>query len=167
LAKLGGLENIKNQIKDINRVTITGCGTAYLAGLIGKYMIEEYSGVQCDAELASELRYRSAISKCQNLAMVAISQSGETADTLAVLREAKEKNILTLGIVNVVGSSIARETDAGVYNHIGSEIGVASTKAFTSQLAVLTLLALFLGRQRNMSLIMGKRIAKELQKFQN
>jgi len=165
LAKLGGLENIKNQIKDINRVTITGCGTAYLAGLIGKYMIEEYSGVQCDAELASELRYRSAISKCQNLAMVAISQSGETADTLAVLREAKEKNILTLGIVNVVGSSIARETDAGVYNHIGPEIGVASTKAFTSQLAVLTLLALFLGRQRNMSLIMGRRIAEELQKI--
>jgi len=165
LAKLGGLESIKNQLKDINRVTITACGTAYLAGLIGKYMMEEYSGVQCDVELASELRYRSAISKCQNLAMVAISQSGETADTLAVLKEAKEKRALTLGIVNVVGSTIARETDAGVYNHIGPEIGVASTKAFTSQVIILALLTLFLGRQRNMSLVMGKRIAEEIQKI--
>ena len=165
LARLGGLESVRDRLKRIERIIITGCGTAYLVGLVGKHMIEELTGIPCEAELASELRYCSNFANCQNLAMVAISQSGETADTLAVLREAKEKNILTLGIVNVVGSSIARETDAGVYNHIGPEIGVASTKAFTSQLAVLTLLALFLGRQRNMSLIMGRRIAEELQKI--
>jgi len=165
LARLGGLESVRDRLKRIERIIITGCGTAYLVGLVGKHMIEELTGIPCEAELASELRYCSNFANCQNLAMVAISQSGETADTLAVLREAKEKNILTLSIVNVVGSSIARETDAGVYNHIGPEIGVASTKAFTSQLAVLTLLALFLGRQRNMSLIMGRRIAEELQKI--
>ena len=94
--------------------------------------------------------------------MLAISQSGETADTLAAIREAKNKGAITLGIVNVVGSTIARETDAGVYNHAGPEIGVASTKAFTSQLSILALLTLFLGRQREMSFVMGKRIAEEL-----
>lgn len=165
LAKLGGLETVKERLKNLNRLIITGCGTAYLAGLVGKYMLEDYGGISCDADLASELRYRNALTNLQNLAMVAISQSGETADTLAVLREAKEKNLLTLGIVNVVGSTITRETDAGIYNHIGPEIGVASTKAFTSQVAILALLTLFLGRQRNMSLVMGKQIAEELQKI--
>ena len=166
LAKLGGLESVKDRLKHIERIIITGCGTAYLAGLVGKYMIEELSGVPCEAELASELRYRSNFINCQNLAMVAISQSGETADTLAVLRELKKKGALTLGIVNVVGSTIARETDAGVYNHIGPEIGVASTKAFTSQLAILALFSLFLGRERGkISEYAGKKIAEELSKI--
>ncbi|MBI2446434.1 MAG: glutamine--fructose-6-phosphate transaminase (isomerizing) [Parcubacteria group bacterium] len=161
-AKLGGLEEIKNRLKKIDRIIISGCGTAYLAGAIGKLMIEELSGLPCEVELASELRYRNLPASRQNLAMVAISQSGETADTLAALRRFKEKNILTLGIVNVVGSTISRETDAGIYNHAGPEIGVASTKAFTSQLAVLALLALFLGRQRNLLKLDGKKIAEEL-----
>lgn len=160
--KLGGLESVKNKLKRINRIVITGCGTAYLAGLAGKMMIEELAGIPCEAELASELRYRKIFPKSCNLAMVAISQSGETADTLAALREARQKNVLTLGIVNVVGSTIARETDAGVYNHAGPEIGVASTKALTSQLTVLALLALFLGRRRNLSKSIGKKVAEEL-----
>jgi glucosamine 6-phosphate synthetase-like amidotransferase/phosphosugar isomerase protein len=111
--------------------------------------------------MASEFRYRKPILDARTL-VVALSQSGETADTLAAIREAKEKGALTIGIVNVVGSSIARETDAGVYCHAGPEVSVASTKAFTSQLAILSLLTMFLGRQRNLSLTMGKRIAKEL-----
>ncbi len=173
--KLGGLESVKDKLKKINRIIITGCGTAYLAGTIGKLMIEELSGVPCEVELASELRYQSVAHHYQNLAMVAISQSGETADTLAALRRfsakresvsgKKEKSILTLGMVNVVGSTIARETDAGVYNHAGPEIGVASTKAFTSQLMVLALLALFLGRQRNLSKLNGKKFAEELSRI--
>ena len=183
LAKLGGLEGIKNQLKEINRIIISGCGTAYLAGAIGKLMIEELSGIPCEVELASELRYRNASVNGRNLAMVAISQSGETADTLAALRRfsakgavpagrqgsafgGKEKNVLTLGIVNVVGSTISRETDAGVYNHVGPEIGVASTKAFTSQLMILALLALFLGHLNdNLSAADGKKVAKELSRI--
>ncbi len=164
LAKLGGLENVQDKLRKIKRLIIIGCGTAYLAGLTGKYMLEEYAGVLTEVEYASEFRYRKLILN-QQTALLCISQSGETADTLAALQEAKRKGILTLGIVNVIGSSIARETDAGIYNHIGSEIGVASTKAFTSQLIILTLLALFLGRQRNMSLVMGKRIAKEIKRI--
>jgi glutamine---fructose-6-phosphate transaminase (isomerizing) len=128
---------------------------------VGEYMLEEYAGIQTDVDFASEFRYRKPIIDKES-AFVFISQSGETADTLAALKEVKEKGGLTLGIVNVVGSSIARETDAGVYNHAGPEIGVASTKAFTSQLTVLSLLCLFLGRQRQMSLVIGQRIAKEL-----
>ena len=166
LAKLGGLESVKNQLQKVERFIITGCGTAYLAGMLGKLMIEELSGIPCEVELASELRYRSDVNYRQNLAMVAISQSGETADTLAALRCFKEKNSLTLGIVNVVGSTIARETDAGVYNHAGPEIGVASTKAFTSQLIVLALLALFLGRQNgNTTKVGGKIISHEILKL--
>jgi len=182
LAKLGGLEGIKNQLKEINRIIISGCGTAYLAGAIGKLMIEELSGIPCEVELASELRYRNASVNGRNLAMVAISQSGETADTLAALRRfsakgavpagrqgsafgGKEKNVLTLGIVNVVGSTISRETDAGVYNHVGPEIGVASTKAFTSQLTILAILALFLGRQRNLPKLNSKKFAEELSRL--
>ncbi len=129
-------------------------------------MIEELSGIPCEAELASELRYRPITAKSQNLAMVAISQSGETADTLAALRRFKEREALTLGIVNVVGSTIARETDAGVYNHAGPEIGVASTKAFTSQLTILALLALFLGRERGaISPRAGRKIIEEIEKL--
>jgi len=129
--------------------------------LVGEYMLEEYAGVPTEVEFASEFRYRKPILD-KKTALLCISQSGETADTLASLREAKRKGILTLGIVNVVGSTISRETDAGVYNHIGPEIAVASTKAFTSQLVILALLTLFLGRQRQMSLVMGQRIAKEI-----
>jgi glucosamine--fructose-6-phosphate aminotransferase (isomerizing) len=124
-------------------------------------MLEEYAGIPTEVEMASEFRYRKPLLD-KHTAVIAISQSGETADTLAAIREAKEKGALTLGIVNVVGSTIARETDAGVYCHAGPEISVASTKAFTSQLAILSLLTLYLGRKRGLSLVMGKRIAKEL-----
>ena len=164
LIKLGGLENVKNQLQKVERIIISGCGTAYLAGLVGRLMIEELSGVPCEVELASELRYRPITDYRQNLAMVAISQSGETADTLTVLRRFREKSFLTLGIVNVVGSTIARETDAGIYNHIGPEIGVASTKAFTSQVIVLALLAIFLGLQRGfLSVNISKKIIEKIE----
>ena len=175
LPKLGGLEGIKNRLEKIDRIIISGCGTAYLAGAIGKLMIEELSGIPCEVELASELRYRNPPTDGQNLAVVAISQSGETADTLAALRRfsakggsasgGKEKSLLKIGIVNVVGSTISRETDAGIYNHAGPEIGVASTKAFTSQLAILALLALFLGRQRDLPKLNGKKFAEELSRL--
>ncbi len=164
LVKLGGLEAVEKELRGIERLIIVGCGTAYLAGLVGEYMIEEYAGLPVEVEYASEFRYRQPIFD-KKTALLCISQSGETADTLAALQEAKRKGILTLGIVNVVGSTIARETEAGVYNHIGPEIGVASTKAFTSQLCILALLTLFLGRQRKMSLVMGQRIAKELEQL--
>jgi glutamine---fructose-6-phosphate transaminase (isomerizing) len=161
LAKLGGLETVDQKLRKMNRSIIVACGTAYYAGLVGEYMLEEYGGIAVEAEYASELRYKKHNTNPKTL-LLAISQSGETADTLGVLREAKRKGITALGVVNTVGSSIARETDAGVYNHAGPEIGVASTKAFVSQLSVMALLTLFLGRQRGMSLIMGKRIASEL-----
>jgi glucosamine--fructose-6-phosphate aminotransferase (isomerizing) len=164
MAKLGGLEAIKNKLRHIERMQIAACGTAYLAGRVGEYMLEEYAGMPVEVDLASEFRYRKPVFGKNDLLMV-VSQSGETADTLAALREAKEKGVLTAGIVNVVGSTLARETDAGVYQHVGPEIGVASTKAFTSQVAILSLLTLFLGRQRSMSLVMGERIAKEIQKI--
>ncbi|MDP3999703.1 MAG: glutamine--fructose-6-phosphate transaminase (isomerizing) [bacterium] len=163
-AKLGGLESIKDKLREIKRIHISACGTAYLAGKVGEYMLEEYAGIPVEVDLASELRYRKPVFDNHDAVLV-ISQSGETADTLASVKEAKEKGILTLGIVNTVGSSIARETEAGIYQHIGPEIGVASTKAFTSQVAVLALLTLFLGRQRQMSLVTGERIARELQRL--
>lgn len=161
MVKLGGLENVKDKLREIERLIIVACGTAYYAALTGEYMIEEYAGIPVEVDLASEFRYRKPILN-KKTAVLAISQSGETADTLAAIREAKEKGILTLGIVNTVGSTIARETDAGVYNHAGPEIGVASTKAFTSQLEILSLLTVLLGRQREMSLVMGQRILKEI-----
>ncbi len=161
-AKLGGLDNIADKIRDIEKIIIVACGTAKHAGLVGEYMLEEYAGIPTEIEYASEFRYRQPVID-KKTAVLVLSQSGETADTLAALKEAKGKGVLTLGIVNVVGSSIARETDAGVYNHIGPEIAVASTKAFTSQLTILALLTVLLGRQRNMSLVTGKRIIEELQ----
>lgn len=164
MAKLGGLESVKSRFRRIERIQMAACGTAYLAGRVGEYMLEEYAGIPVEVDLASEFRYRKPVFG-QNDLMLVISQSGETADTLAALREAKEKGVLTAGIVNVVGSTLARETDAGVYQHVGPEIGVASTKAFTSQVAILSLLTLFSGRQRNMSLATGERIAKEIQKI--
>jgi len=161
LAHLGGLERVKDRLRTIDKIRIIACGTAYHAGLVGKYMIEEYAGIPCEVDFASEFRYRKSILD-KNTAALFISQSGETADTLAALREAKEKGALCLAIVNTVGSSIARATDAGIYNHAGPEIGVASTKAFTSQLAVLALLTLYLGRSRSMSLVFGERLAREI-----
>lgn len=161
LAKLGGLELAQNRLREIERLNIIACGTSYYAGLVGEYMLEEYAGIPTEVDFASEFRYRKPIIN-KKTAAIFISQSGETADTLAALKEVKRKGGLTLGIVNVVGSSIARETDGGVYNHIGPEIGVASTKAFTSQLSILALLTLFFGRQREMSLVTGQRIGKEL-----
>lgn len=164
MAKLGGLAEVLEKLKSANRVLISACGTAYFAGLVGEYMLEEYAGIPTEVDFASEFRYRKPVFR-EGDVFLAVSQSGETADTLGALREAKEKGILTLGIVNVVGSTMARDTDAGIYQHIGPEIGVASTKAFTSQVAILALLTLLLGRQREMSLVTGERIAKELQKI--
>lgn len=161
LAKLGGLEEASEMLKTVKRIIIVGCGSAYYAGLVGKYMLEEYAGIPVEVEVGSEFRYRKMVFD-KHTAVLAISQSGETADTLASLKEAKRKGLLTIGIVNAVGSTIARETDAGVYNHAGPEISVASTKAFISQLEVLALLTLFLGRQRRMSLEVGKQIAEGL-----
>jgi glucosamine--fructose-6-phosphate aminotransferase (isomerizing) len=160
LVKLGGLEQVEDRLRKIKRIIIVGCGTAYYSGLVGEYLLEEYAGIPVEVEVASEFRYRNPIIDEQT-ALLAISQSGETIDTLSALREAKRKGALTLGIVNTVGSTIARETDAGVYNHAGPEMGVASTKAFISQLSVLTLFALFLGRQRQLSLTVAEELAKE------
>jgi glucosamine--fructose-6-phosphate aminotransferase (isomerizing) len=147
-AHLGGLEMTNEELRGIERIVLSACGTSWHAALIGKYLIESLARVPVEVEYASEFRYRNPILN-QGTVMIVISQSGETADTLAALRLASERGCRTLGIVNVVGSTIARETDAGVYIHAGPEIGVASTKAFTSQVMVLTLVALALGRARN------------------
>ena len=163
-AKLGGLEMVKEKLKGVKRIIIVACGTAHYMSMVGEYMLEEYAEIPTEVDLGSEFRYRKQVLD-KNTATIFVSQSGETADTLAALKEAKEKGVLSLGIVNVVGSSIARETDAGVYSHAGPEIGVASTKASTSQMAALALMTLFLGRQRDMALVMGQRIAKELSKI--
>lgn len=165
-ARLGGLVSVLPQLKDAKRILISSCGTAYLAGRVGEYMLEEYAGVPVEVDYASEFRYRKPVFR-EGDVFLAISQSGETADTLAALREAKEKGVLSLGIVNVVGSTLSRDTDAGVYQHIGPEIGVASTKAFTSQVAILALFTMLLGRQRDMSVVTGERIAKELKAVPN
>ena len=164
MVKLGGLRDVKEKLTDISRIIIVSCGTSYNAGLVGEYMLEEYAGIPVEVEYASEFRYRKPLLN-KNTAVIAISQSGETADTLAAIREAENKGAITLGIVNTVGSTIARETTAGVYNHAGPEIGVASTKAFTSQLSILALLTIFLGRQRDMSFVTGKRISSEINKI--
>ncbi|MFA6306706.1 MAG: glutamine--fructose-6-phosphate transaminase (isomerizing) [Patescibacteria group bacterium] len=163
-AKLGGLDQVVDKIRGIEKIVIVACGTARHAGLVGEYMFEEYAGISTEVDYASEFRYRKPVLDNKTL-VIALSQSGETADTLAALREAKEKGALVLGIVNVVGSTIARETDAGIYNHIGPETSVASTKAFTSQVAILALMAVMMGRQRQMSLVMGQRILQELIKL--
>lgn len=161
LAHLGGFIEQEQRLSRIKRISIIACGTAYYAGLVGRYMIEEYAGIPVNVEFASEFRYAKPVID-KDTAVIIISQSGETADTLAALREAKRKGALILGIVNVVGSTISREVDAGAYSHAGPEIGVASTKAFMSQLVILVLVAMYLGRQRGMSLVTGKRIAEEL-----
>jgi glucosamine--fructose-6-phosphate aminotransferase (isomerizing) len=146
-ARLGGLEMSESDMRGVKRIVITACGTSWHSGLIGKYIIEKLARIQVDVEYASEFRYRDPVLE-DGTVMFVISQSGETADTLAALRLAKERGIRTLGIVNVVGSTIARETDSGVYIHAGPEIGVASTKAFTGQTMILSLIALAFGRAK-------------------
>ncbi len=148
--KLGGLIDVMDRIRAADRIIICACGTSWHAGLVGEYLIEEFARIPVEVEYASEFRYRNPVLR-PNDVVIAISQSGETADTLAAVREAKRQGVLTLGICNVVGSTIARETDAGVYLHVGPEIGVASTKAFTAQVAVLTMLALKLAEGRTLS----------------
>ncbi len=164
MARLGGLLPVMDKLREIDRIIITGCGTSWHAGLVGEYLIENLCEIPVEVEYASEFRYRNPILR-KNDIVIAISQSGETADTLAAVQEAKQKNATVLGIVNVVGSSIARETNAGVYIHAGPEIGVASTKAFTSQLVVLSLIALLLGRMRNLSKIEGIQIARSIKEL--
>ncbi len=162
--KLGGLEFVQTKLRKIDNLFLIGCGTAYYACRTGEYMLEEYADLLVQTDIGSEFRYRKPIIN-KNTAAIFISQSGETADTLAALREMKEKGVLSLGITNVVGSSQARETDAGVYTRSGPEIAVASTKALLGQLTILAMITVYLGRQRNMSLIMGKRIVSEIQKL--
>jgi len=161
LARLGGLNMKAEDLREIRRVIILACGTSWHAGMIGEYMLEEHARIPVEVEYASEFRYRNPIVDAGTVVLV-ISQSGETADTLAAMREAQRKGARTLGIVNVVGSTMARESNGGVYIHAGPEIGVASTKAFTCQVTVLALLMLALGRQREMSRETGVRVAREL-----
>ncbi|VTS00056.1 glutamine amidotransferase : Glutamine--fructose-6-phosphate aminotransferase [isomerizing] OS=uncultured planctomycete GN=glmS PE=3 SV=1: GATase_6: SIS: SIS [Gemmata massiliana] len=161
-AHFGGLNLGAQQLRQIDRVVMTACGTSYHAALVGEYLFEEFARVPVEVEYASELRYRNPPMD-RNTVVLALTQSGETADTLAALRESKRMGHTTLAICNAVGSSIAREADGGVYLHAGPEIGVASTKAFTSQVAVLAMLALYLGRTRHLSSTQGQRIIAELQ----
>ena len=160
-AKLSGLDANIRELRNINRIIITACGTSYYASMVGEYMIEELAGVPVEVEYASEFRYRNPIIKPGTL-VFCISQSGETADTLAAMKEAHNKGATVLGICNAVGSSIARESDGGVYLHAGPEIGVASTKAFSGQVLVLAMVALLLGRQRRVSFEQGMEIANSI-----
>lgn len=162
--KLGGLISVEDKLREIKKIDLIACGTASFAARIGEYMLEEYAGIPAEFDVGSEFRYRKPVIG-KNVATVFISQSGETADTLATLREIKEKGILALGITNVVGSTQTRETDAGIYTRSGPEIAVASTKAFVGQLVTLAMLTVFLGRQRDMALVMGKRIVSEIAKL--
>jgi glucosamine--fructose-6-phosphate aminotransferase (isomerizing) len=160
-SKLGGLNLTKDELKAIDQIIITACGTSWHSGLIGEMYAEELARIRCEVEYASEFRYRNPIITDTTLCIV-VSQSGETADTLAAMREAKRRGAKTLGLVNVVGSTIAREDDGGIYLHAGPEIGVASTKAFTSQVAALALLTLKLARLRNMSVVRGREVAEAM-----
>ena len=160
-AKLGGLSMNAAELRDVRRIVLIGCGTSWHAALIGEYMIEEQARVPVEVEYASEFRYRNPVMEEGTLAFV-ISQSGETVDTLAALREAEKRGVTSMGICNVVGSTIARESQGGVYIHAGPEIGVASTKAFTSQITVLSLLSLMLGRMRNISMTEGQSIVRAM-----
>ncbi len=160
--KLGGLQFTDWELRNIQRIIILACGTSYHAGLVGEYLIEEYARIPVEVEYASEFRYRSPIIDPGTVCLT-ISQSGETIDTLEAMREAKRRGAKVVGITNVVGSTIARESECGVYSHAGPEIGVASTKAFTSQVTILTLLTLLLGRRNHISAEMGVQILEELQ----
>ena len=147
---LGGLESVERELARTRRFILTGCGTAWHAALVGEYLMEDLARIHTEVEIASELRYRNPLID-EGTTVIAVSQSGETADTLGALREVHDKGALALGVVNVVGSTIARSTDAGIYLHVGPEISVASTKAFTAQVAVLTMLAMWMGRRRHLS----------------
>lgn len=160
-AHLGGVNISQEEIKNLSRIVITACGTSWHAGLIGEYLMEEYLRIPVEVEYASEFRYRDPILDKNDLVVV-ISQSGETADTLAAMREGKSKGAKAFGICNVVGSTIAREADGGIYLHAGPEIGVASTKAFTSQIAVLVLLTMYLARMRLPAFEQGPELARAL-----
>jgi glucosamine--fructose-6-phosphate aminotransferase (isomerizing) len=164
MPRLNGLNMQYDELRQIKRIIITACGTSWHASLIGEYLIEELARVPVEVEYASEFRYRSPIID-QHTLLLAISQSGETADTLAAMREAKNRGATVLGAVNVVGSTIARETDGGVYIHAGPEIGVASTKAFTHQVMVLSLIATLLGRMRHLSVQQGQEIISAIQEI--
>ncbi len=161
-AKLGGLNMTPEQLREVGRVVLTGCGTALHAAMVGEYLIEQLASIPTEVEYASEFRHRNTPMTPDTL-VFAVSQSGETADTLGALRESRRKGYRTLGICNNVASTIARESDGGVYMHAGPEIGVAATKSFTSQLVILTLVGLLLGRMRNLSTAEGTRIIKELE----
>jgi glucosamine--fructose-6-phosphate aminotransferase (isomerizing) len=160
--KLGGLNMTPAQLRDVGRVVLTGCGTALHAGMVGEYLIEQLANIPTEVEHASEFRHRNPPMTRDTL-VFAISQSGETADTLGALRESRRKGYRTLGICNNVASTIARESDGGVYMHAGPEIGVAATKSFTSQLVILALIGLLLGRMRNLSTADGSRIIAALE----
>jgi len=165
-AKLGGLGMTAKELREIDRIILTGCGTAAHAAMCGEYIIEALAHVPVEVEFASEFRYRQ-LPLPKDTLVFCISQSGETADTLAALREAKRKGLRALGICNNVASTIARETDGGVYMHAGPEIGVAATKSFTSQAIIVTLIALLLGRIRHLSTTEGLRIIEELEALPN
>jgi len=163
-ARLGGIRDHAAELATIKRIVISACGTSWHAGLVGEYMLEEYARIPVTVEYASEFRYRNPVIEEGTLAL-AISQSGETADTLAAMNEAAQNGAPTMGIVNAVGSTIARQTDYGIYLHAGPEIGVASTKAFTSQLVALTLFTLFMGRRRKLSVLQGREMVSALQEL--
>lgn len=164
ISKLGGLTEILERLTDSKRILISACGTSWHAALVGEYMLEQFARIPVEVEYASEFRYRNPVISAED-SVFFISQSGETADTLAALREAKSNGALALGICNVVGSTIARESMSGVYIHAGPEIGVASTKAFTSQLVVLALITLLISRKKGMGVDQGKLIAEEMIKL--
>ena len=160
--RLGGIIEHQFDLGRVQRMVVTACGTSWHAGLVGEYMLEELAKIPVSVEYASEFRYRNPVLEDGTLTL-AISQSGETADTLAALKEAEQRGLKTMGIVNAVGSTIARQTDFGIYLHAGPEIGVASTKAFTSQLVALSLFTLFMARRRNMSAAQGVEIVQHLE----
>jgi glucosamine--fructose-6-phosphate aminotransferase (isomerizing) len=161
-ARLRGLNMSDEEINRVNRVIITACGTSWHAGLIGEYIFEEMARIPCEVEYASEFRYRNPIVD-ENTLVIAVSQSGETADTLAAIREARRRGARTIGLVNVVGSTIAREVQGGLYLRAGPEIGVASTKAFNSQVAALAMVALKMARLRSLSVLQGRQFIQALQ----
>ncbi len=160
--RLGGIQLTDWELRNIRRIIILACGTSFHAGMVGEYMLEEHAHIPVEVEYASEFRYRSPIIEPGTICLV-VSQSGETIDTLEAMREAKRKGAKVLGITNVVGSTIARESECGVYIHAGPEIGVASTKAFTSQVTILVLLTILLGRRNYISSETGMRVLQELQ----
>jgi glucosamine--fructose-6-phosphate aminotransferase (isomerizing) len=160
-ARVSGLNLTDDELKQVQRIIITACGTSWHSGLIGEYMFEEMARLPVEVEYASEFRYRNPVVDPKTL-VIGISQSGETADTLAAIREAKRRGARTVGVVNVVGSTIAREVDGGIYLHAGPEVGVASTKAFTSQVAALALISLRIARLRNLSILQGRQFIQAL-----